>query len=397
MNIKFSVVIISLVVTFTCYSSAENSIAKVVEASGNVAKLNPITGEISSIKKDDFLQEGYFVETKKRSYIKLEFIVDKTIMSIAPSSRILIKNYSGEKTGLINLIQGEVRAHITKNYVNIPKDRSKLIIKTKTAAMGVRGTEIQMGHNEESGNTSVLLFSGEALVVKFDHENANEQIDPARTDQIDALLSSGESQIMTEGEAIIVTINERLGKPFYINKHQLNIFKNSSMKDRLIPTTQKPLVRDINPPMITKQVFTNEQDIKRAPASKDPDYPTVSRKNGAIINLGTGELIAPPSFAKFDKENGVYIMPKDIEQSIDNKTGMVVNNQDKNSDSNNSARARGPASVTEKFQNKNVSKENDITPMKFQPSLIDISDYIDQVKPPLETDHTKTNVLFKLH
>ena len=58
---------------------------------------------------------------------------------------MVVASFTKKKAGILNLIKGKLRSKVTKDYMNMSdKEKSKLFIVTKTAAMGVRGTEFQV-------------------------------------------------------------------------------------------------------------------------------------------------------------------------------------------------------------------------------------------------------------
>src|SRR5690606_40301890 len=43
--------------------------------------------------------------------------------------------------GVINVLSGKIRSKVTKNYLDMDQDKSKLFVKSKSAVMGIRGTD----------------------------------------------------------------------------------------------------------------------------------------------------------------------------------------------------------------------------------------------------------------
>ncbi|MDC0255764.1 FecR family protein, partial [Bacteriovoracales bacterium] len=145
-NLKM--VLTSLCLLFSFISAevfAQSKAARVIILRGT-AQVTTKDGTTTKLKRGDWLPEGSIVKTEAKSFVKLLFI-DKSSLNIAPKSSITIAKFSKKKAGIINLLQGKIRSKVVKDYMNKGEKgkKSKLFIKTKTAAMGVRGTDFTVG------------------------------------------------------------------------------------------------------------------------------------------------------------------------------------------------------------------------------------------------------------
>ena len=68
---------------------------------------------------------------------------------------------------MISLLKGKLRTKVIPNLLDPKTRKSKLFIKTKTAAMGVRGTDFTSIYNPSLENTSVITFEGDVRLPKL--------------------------------------------------------------------------------------------------------------------------------------------------------------------------------------------------------------------------------------
>jgi len=147
--------------------AADEGVAKVIILKGTAFAISA-DGKQTPLTKDMWLKQGIKVKTDKGSFTKLLFI-DKSSMNVGPSSEMEITTFPKQEAGVLTLLKGQVRSQVTKNYMDMKdKDKSKLFIKTKTAAMGVRGTDFIVGFNPSSGATSLDVVSGAVAMAKID-------------------------------------------------------------------------------------------------------------------------------------------------------------------------------------------------------------------------------------
>ena len=98
--------------------------------------------------------EGDTIRTLASSVVKIIFN-NESLVTIAPESEMVLEEFEGADENLIHLLKGVLRAKVKNNPVN--KENS-LVIKSQTAALGVRGTEFQFTYNQINRISSVLTF-----------------------------------------------------------------------------------------------------------------------------------------------------------------------------------------------------------------------------------------------
>lgn len=130
--------IIASLMLFMSRAILAEDVAKVVLLKGQVkAKLS--NGSVVDVVADQIFLEGAVLQTAEKSFVKLIFI-DKSQMNLGPNSQMVINSFPKKRPGIITLVKGQIRSQVTKDYMEMDdKNKSKLYIKTKTAAMGIRG------------------------------------------------------------------------------------------------------------------------------------------------------------------------------------------------------------------------------------------------------------------
>ncbi len=163
----FLIVIIS-VLTAPAFSG--NQLYKVIFKKGDVEMTR--SGETRKIFKGDFLIAKDLLKTKNKSMVILGFgegYVSR--LKLGESSELNIDGIAQdpddkfEEKSYFSLNVG----NILVNYLNKKKDKNRLKVKTKTASMGVRGTEFFI-HATQDGQTLVAVKSG---VVLAKHKDKN--------------------------------------------------------------------------------------------------------------------------------------------------------------------------------------------------------------------------------
>jgi len=150
LNIKM----MTLVLTFFFNVSYASDAAKVIFLKGTATSI--VNGKIGkTLAKGDLLNIGDLITTGKASVLKIE-LEDKSHIQLGPNSSIEITKLSNQGPGIISLLKGNIRSQVTKDYMKIPKDKSKLFIKTASAAMGIRGTDFHVTYDPSSTETTLV-------------------------------------------------------------------------------------------------------------------------------------------------------------------------------------------------------------------------------------------------
>ena len=314
-------------------------VASVLIAKGKVQE-TPIKGKPRLLKKGSCVQEGSKIKTFKRSFAKLLFI-DKSTLNIGPKSEMKVKEFPKNDSGIINLIKGKIRAKVTKNYMEIDEKKSKLFIKTKTAAMGVRGTAFQVIYNEKTKVSSLAVIEGSVAYVKVGQRQnllSRSSLDRMLNDQRRAVMvKTGEYSGSYPGQKK-VTIPVRFS-PLQHESLKKNFDENSETKSEKESKKDRKVVRSIVPKGLNSKIIANEsnkaietaisggmgegfaQDLADNIDSEKEDegVKEVSGNAPPPEGIKTKNGFAPPS-GGYITDNGYYVAPTSDKSTFDPNT-----------------------------------------------------------------------------
>lgn len=333
----------TLAVTFIAFNSfATENVAKVVVMRGMVkAKLTD--GTIIDVKADQSIPEGAVVQTAEKSFVKLLFI-DKSQMNLGPNSQMIINAFPKKEAGIITLVKGQIRSQVTKDYMEMDdKSKSKLYIKTKTAAMGIRGTDFQVNFNPENQNTSLITFEGKVAMAHIGKDVRENNFDQQN---LESVVSSDKAVFVTQGQVSAVNLNvgERAMVPTKLGTQQIEALSENEtgLKESTVVDNGKQFRSPI-PPGAEGAAFSNttselDKEVSKMGVSIKSLPVNVGEKTaapegffnastgeyklpaGSIIDLNTVNIIPPPTNAVFDNNSGTYVVPETFGK-IDKVTG----------------------------------------------------------------------------
>jgi hypothetical protein len=311
------------------FASKDDKVAKVIIVRGTVTATE-INGDTYPIEKGVWLKEGTALESKSKSFVKLLFI-DKSQMSLGPESKMKITAFPKNKAGILTLMKGQLRSKVTKDYMGIKnKNKSKLFIKTKTAAMGVRGTHFQVNYNPINQVTSLVTFEGAVAMAQL-----NDAIKKVMANQValEKMVSSDQAVIVKRGQYSGANPKQfRVTSPVKINPAQLKVMEKNEgeniqtpdqSKNRRKPKARKKF-RSTIPPGVDAQAFSNDSDaldqsmessVGKKEAKKVLQKVRVLREEvktaadaAGNVNYITGE-VTPPAGGYVDTNTGLYVPP----------------------------------------------------------------------------------------
>lgn len=335
-NIKVLILFIGLLCSFS--TQARKYVAIVTKVKGKVTKLNPGAMKANMVKRGDKLYEDTSLVTSKRSFVRIQFL-DRSKISLGPNSKLVVTQFKKTKGNVISLLKGRVR---TKVPPEKGRDKNKFFIKTRTAALGVRGTEFQTIYNPQNKVTNLLTFEGsvamanikdrnldktEKVVLKRNNENKVrvEKVEVSKAsddlEKIDQVLEKKEVVVVKAGQfSGTLNKNKKVSRPVKINPQQLGVlYANENL-----------IEKDAKETVVAKDASSVKKYVKlqQAPQAAPPEgfYDKVTGdyapKSGGFIDLNTGLYIAPEADAKFNEKEQVYV-PKKIGK-LDVETGEYV-------------------------------------------------------------------------
>jgi len=335
----FKVIIQVLAITSSLFFSVEvlanqkaKEVAKAIILRGEVYEVfvDEKGKEISrALKIKDNIHEGAIIRSDKSGFVKLLFF-DKSQMMISPNSSVEIKAFTKQKAGIIGLLKGKIRSKVTKDRMNISNNQgSKLFVKTKTAAMGVRGTDFQVIYNPENTVTSLLTFEGAVAMAKLNGEgNLNQTA-------LESRLNSDQAVMVRRGQysGSLPGMN-RVSLPVKISPAQLEVLRgnennnsgSSSKNEEGKKKDSKKVVRSTVPPGLNaKKVTSDKEAIIKKVAVKNfgtnlADINNKKLDNGYFENVNSdippegmtdakSGAFAPPAGGYIDSKTGLYIPP----------------------------------------------------------------------------------------
>lgn len=159
-----NVLLISIGLCLSVAAKAE-SIGKLVKVKGDVQIVSS-SGESLPAKALDELDTGAIIKTGSGAYAKL-IMKDDTVFQLGPNSDFALDQFDfktkNERTAVYSLTKGQLRSW----FVHKSPDKT-LSIKTPTASMGIRGTEILTDvYSDTDGNqkTDIALVRGKLEVA----------------------------------------------------------------------------------------------------------------------------------------------------------------------------------------------------------------------------------------
>ncbi|MBC7540892.1 MAG: FecR domain-containing protein [Bacteriovorax sp.] len=316
------------VLTMTFSQMLYAGVAKVVIMKGQV-KARYLDGTMVDVKVDQSIPEGATLQTAEKSFVKLIFI-DKSLMNLGPNSQMIINAFPKKEAGIITLVKGQIRSQVTKDYMEMDdKSKSKLYIKTKTAAMGIRGTDFQINFNPENQNTALITFEGKVAMAHIEKGAREDKFDQRNLEKV---VSSEKAVMVERGQISAVNLNvaERAMTPTLLGTKQIDALHDNETGIKESTEINKKQYRNPLPPGADSAIFSNitassapekEKTTKSDPNgffnAKTGEYKLPA---GSIVDLNTVNIIPPPVNAVFDPNSKTYVVPESYGK-IDKSTG----------------------------------------------------------------------------
>lgn len=307
----------------------DSGVAKVIVMRGLV-KAKLANGTIIDVKADQSIPEGALLQTAEKSFVKLIFI-DKSQMNLGPNSQMIINSFPKKEAGIITLVKGQIRSQVTKDYMDIDdKTKSKLYIKTKTAAMGIRGTDFQVNYNAENQNSVLITFEGKVAMANIDKGQREEKFDQSKLEKV---VSSEKAVMVEHGQisAVNLNVSERAMTPTLLGAKQIDALKENETGLKESTDGDKKQYRNPLPPGADSSLFSNATPVE---TTKDKEQKSKVDPNGffnaktgeyklpagSIVDLNTVNIVPPPANAVFDPNTNTYVVPESYGK-VDKNTG----------------------------------------------------------------------------
>ncbi|MBC7714077.1 MAG: FecR domain-containing protein [Rhizobacter sp.] len=323
--------------------AARPNVATVIKMRGTVTKLVPGELVASTVTADDKFPEDTSIVTGPKSFVKIKF-VDNSELNMGPDSKIVIAEMGTDSVGIISLLKGRIRTEVQKTLNPAEKDKNKFYIRTRTAAMGVRGTDFQTIYNPDNRMTSLLTYKGAVAMAKID-EKTHQRLEESNTEIIrDSDNTVREIKVIPEKqvgekEELVKVLNgtntvvvpagqnsfasdalKKSSLPVQISPVQLNaLYKNTEFKEKNILNLKSG--NDLKDQKLDLQAAPQKAPAEGMYNAKNGDF---APKAGGFIDQNTGLYIAPvtENIGNFDADTGDYFAPAGL--VLDSKKGFVL-------------------------------------------------------------------------
>lgn len=300
--------------------AANSPVATIILLNGKVFKQAKGAKTPTPAKKDDRLEEGTVLTTEERSFAKLLF-VDNSQMNVGPKSSMQIERYRKNEAGLVKLIDGQIRAKITKELLNQgdTKPENKLLLRTKTAALGVRGTDFQVTYSDANGSTSLVTFESQVAMVNFSSEQTGNYGELMRT--MTESLASDAAVLVGEGQFSAASRAAEAPMPAVrISPDQLESLKKNETMVAAPPegTSNAQAANYVSPipPGVDATKFVASADVGKAlesalgaNAARDMVRAATEAQRQAAANAPASSAQGPLAGGYVDLSRGVYVAP----------------------------------------------------------------------------------------
>jgi hypothetical protein len=327
-------------------NSALSPIAEVVKLRGDISQLSPGASIARKVVLGDKLLEDTSIVTGPKSFIKIKFI-DESELNVGPESKIVITEMKKDSVGIISLLKGRIRTEVKKNTKDLTT--LKFFVKTRTAAMGVRGTEFQAIFNPSNHVTSLLTYKGEVAMAKIDDatyatlENAPEKeivrneltknpevVDVpsqqlSETDQLNTILQSKSAVIVPSGQNSFSAASlKKASLPVKISEVQLEaLYKNKELLEKAPSNLNFQSAADS---LKAKPLLKVANQVAPLEGMNNPETGEFAPKSGGFLDVTTGLYVAPlaslQKVGDIDADTGQYVAPKGL--ILDANKGFVL-------------------------------------------------------------------------
>ncbi|OUR97781.1 hypothetical protein A9Q84_06155 [Halobacteriovorax marinus] len=268
------------------------------------------------------------IKTMEKSFVKL--LVDKTTtIVIGPKTISKISKEEHHPT-FLNLLKGRIRAQVDKNASPYKDHEYKLYLKTKTAALGVRGTELILVANEENFISSLVTLKGSVHV----RQRPEREVKEGMRSNYELHKDNHSSSVMTLKRDFEHEVKEDISAGYLLSTHIGT--DETAEKIKISPVQFKLLKSNENfiASKKSKTIFhkSNESFQKPENANLSPT-PIGSKKEefvanthglpGGKLDFDTALYISPPKGSTFDHTTQTYHFPKDF-GGVDSETGDYI-------------------------------------------------------------------------
>ena len=324
MSMKLNFILL-LSLSFTQVSYAKVYIAKVTKLRGSVTQLIPGKHKASTLKVGDQLTEDTSVVTSKRSFVRIRFL-DGSNISLGPRGKVVVSKMNKSGKGILTLLKGQLRSKIIS--VKSKTKSHKFLIKTKSASLGVRGTEFQTIYNPENNITNLLTYKGEVAIAKVEYKKnkknsyenkiskiSKKQISNSKAIRLKKDLNTEMESALADKNVIIVKQGQFSGALDSVDRATLPVNISTGQLNALYQNTD---LKESSKTKLSSLSATNSQkDFLKPIVSDSPPegiyYPNngdFAQKSGGFIDVKTGIYVPPDRTSTFSQTKNIYLAQK---------------------------------------------------------------------------------------
>ncbi|PIP94872.1 MAG: hypothetical protein COW00_14510 [Bdellovibrio sp. CG12_big_fil_rev_8_21_14_0_65_39_13] len=322
-----------LLLFFSLQSEAAERIKVIMLKGDAFAKL--LNNKTYKLKMGHQFDAAAVLTTKDKSILKVQ-LPDGTLITVGPNSEMELNAKNTRKPTIVNLINGQIRGVVNENLKKENSDH-KVLIKTRSAALGVRGTDFYIVHNDQNNITSNITLKGKVDFYKNDDaeilERHQEELDGGKQNTVikaqdgieieDKLKNYKTIKVPPGSFSGAFPSYEAPLEPVRISNAQLVALYETDAKkkgtvykgDYHVSLTDQKNDILVPTPRGTNVVAQSEYNNQSANSS--------GIRPGGIVDLNSGIYISPPSNSRYDKRTGLYVMPDDL-GGVEASTGEYI-------------------------------------------------------------------------
>jgi hypothetical protein len=324
--------------TFTLVGHSNQKKVALVKMKRGKAQVTTPEGTKKDLKKGDWIVEGSTVVTQKKSFVRLSF-VDKSSMNIGPGSEMKIEKFSKSEAGVINVLSGKIRSQVTKNYLNMDKDKSKLFVKSKSAVMGIRGTDFAFTTSKKTGASTAVLFEGSVVFNKL-KKGQNQK-------NLEAIVNKGVR--IKPGQFSVAS--KKFKKPTIPAKMNSTQFKKLERNANFVADAnggEKKKRKSLVPPGLSGEaVKSNAEGLRGVAGGSNDGEKKKSFDMKNVMGFNDGENVKPADGSMVHIESGTVI-PLPADAVFDDNAGEFVSTSVGGADSNGEYQPPADLKITDK-------------------------------------------------
>ncbi|MBC7712223.1 MAG: FecR domain-containing protein, partial [Rhizobacter sp.] len=285
-----------------------------IEALRGEVKLEK-TGDI--LKVNDELRKDDIVTTSDKSFVKIIYANGGKI-SLGPNSSIKLINAEKGQLSSLALLKGQLRATFDKKENN----NYKFMIKTRTAALGIRGTDFHVIYNPDNNVSTVLTYEGK---VEFAENTSGESM-------TEKDFEKRQKVKIPPGYISGVFYNaDKASPPIKISPLQFSLLEaNQDLKEgsgqKIVRPKESKSLAGVNDNDLSKKdenMVPTPKNILGDEYFEDKVRGNITIKSGGYLDLKTGIYIYPPEDSEYDAANDLYYPPVEF-GGIDEESGEYV-------------------------------------------------------------------------